>query len=178
MFFITVVIKYYSLAVALLNASEANHSNMLQSLIRCPGKFFDTTPSGKLINKFSNDIGIIDNILYFALIDALEGPVLIIVAIINVCEINIYFLIAATIISIIAICFFNYSRPAISITKQLDLAKKSPIFQFYGETINGLTQIRVYKQTKAKLQRFSQIMNESSKAIIGFDVVSRGFGFY
>ena len=132
MFFITVVIKYYSLAVALLNASEANHSNMLQSLIRCPGKFFDTTPSGKLINKFSNDIGIIDNILYFALIDALEGPVLIIVAIINVCEINIYFLIAAAIILIIAIWFFNYAREVIQKCKQLDLQKKTPIFHFFS----------------------------------------------
>ena len=36
----------------------------------------------------------------------------------------------------------------------------------------------MYGQRKAKLQKFSEIINESSRAIIGFDVVSRGFGFY
>ena len=178
LFFIALVIKYYCLAVTLLNASEANHLNMIQSIVRCPGKFFDTTPSGTLVNKFSNDIGIIDNVLFFGMIDALEGPVLIIVAIVNVCQINIYFLIAAAIICFIAVIFFKYARPAIIACKQLDLQKKSPIFQFYSETISGLTQIKVYAQRKAKLQQFSEIINTSSKAIIGFDVVSRGFGFY
>ena len=74
--------------------------------------------------------------------------------------------------------FFKYARPAIISCKQLDLQKKSPIFQFYSETISGLTQIRVFGQRKDKLQRFSKIINDSTKAIIGFDVVSRGFGFY
>lgn len=71
MFFIVLVIKYYCLAVTLLNASEANHLNMIKAIVRCPGKFFDTTPSGTLVNKFSNDIGIIDNVLFFGMIDAL-----------------------------------------------------------------------------------------------------------
>ena len=71
LFFVALVIKYYCLAVTLLNASEANHENMVQAIVRCPGKFFDKTPSGNLVNKFSNDIGIIDNVLFFGMIDAL-----------------------------------------------------------------------------------------------------------
>ena len=42
LFFIVLVIKYYCLAVTLLNASEANHLNMIQAIVRCPGKFFET----------------------------------------------------------------------------------------------------------------------------------------
>ena len=44
--------------------------------------------------------------------------------------------------------------------------------------MNGLTQINIFKQRRTKIKEFSDLMNESSKAIIGFDVASRGFGFY
>ena len=128
---------------------------MIESIVRCPGKFFDTTPSGILVNKFSNDLGILDNTMIFGLIDAVEGPIMIFVAIVNVCQINVYFLIAAVGVFLVAILFFSYARPVVMGCKQLDLQKKSPIFNFYSETINGLTQIRVYNQRLPKLQQFS-----------------------
>ena len=43
---------------------------MIEAIVRCPGKFFDTTPSGILVNKFSNDLGILDNTMIFGLVDA------------------------------------------------------------------------------------------------------------
>jgi ATP-binding cassette subfamily C (CFTR/MRP) protein 4 len=43
---------------------------MVNGIVRSPGAFFDVTPSGVLINKFSNDLGILDNALPMALIDA------------------------------------------------------------------------------------------------------------
>ena len=105
---------------------------MIEAIVRSPGKFFDKTPSGTLVNKFSNDLGIIDNTMIFCLIDALENPTMIIVAIVNMCQINIYFLIAVAVILFIAIMFFLYARPAIQKTKQLDLMKKSPIFHCFS----------------------------------------------
>lgn len=164
--------------MALLLANTSIHEMMIEAIVRSPGSLFDSTPSGVLISKFSNDLGVIDNNLIFALIDALEGPTMIVVALVNICQINIYFLIPAAILFTIAIFFFNYSRPVISGCKQLDLQNKNPIFQFYGETISGLTQIRIYNQRMPKILQFSHIVNKSSKASIGFDMVSRGFGFY
>ena len=83
---------------------------MVHTIVRSPGSFFDKTPSGLLINKFSNDLGIIDNIMIFGLIDALEGPSIILIAIVNIVQINVYFLIAAFIILLIAVFFFDYAR--------------------------------------------------------------------
>jgi ATP-binding cassette, subfamily C (CFTR/MRP), member 4 len=151
---------------------------MIQTIVRCPGKFFDSTPSGILVNKFSNDLGVIDNTMIFGLIDALEGPIVILVAIVNICQINVYFLIPACILSAVAIGFFVYARPVIMGCKQLDLQKKSPIFHTYSETISGLTQVKVYNQRQSKIQAFSTTINNSTKAAIGFDMVSRGFAFY
>lgn len=125
---------------------------MIYTIVRCPGSFFDTTPSGMLVNKFSNDLGILDNIMIFGLIDALEGPSIIIIAIINIVIINWIFVFAAAIIMGIAVWFFTYSRQVIQKCKQLDLQNKTPIFHFFGETISGLTQIKVFNYRKQKIQ--------------------------
>lgn len=42
---------------------------MINAIVRSPGSFFDTTPSGILTNKFSNDLGVIDNGLILMMID-------------------------------------------------------------------------------------------------------------
>ena len=148
MLFIVMLLKYFLINVALLNASEANHDVMLKMIVRCPGNFFDKTPSGQLTNKFSNDLGVIDNTMIFGIYDALEGPAMILVTIVNLCQINPFLIIAIAIILIIAIWFFFYSRPVIHACKQLDLQKKTPVFHFFGETISGVVQLRIYDQRK------------------------------
>jgi hypothetical protein len=49
---------------------------MIHSLVRSLCLYFDITSSGSLNNKFWNDLGIIGNILFFVLINALEGPII------------------------------------------------------------------------------------------------------
>ena len=56
---------------------------MVNGIVRSPCSFFDATPSGVLINKFSNDLGVLDNSLAICLIDTLEGPASIVISMIN-----------------------------------------------------------------------------------------------
>ena len=44
--------------------------------------------------------------------------------------------------------------------------------------MNGLTQIKIYNQRSANIEKFGSIINKSTKATIGYDLVSRGFGYY
>jgi ATP-binding cassette subfamily C (CFTR/MRP) protein 4 len=105
---------------------------MINAIVRSPGSFFDITPSGLLTNKFSNDLGIIDNVLIMAMIDAFEGPINLLSAIINICQIDVFILIPAGVVLFFSLALFLYSRPVIIGTKQLDLQNKSPIFHFFS----------------------------------------------
>jgi ATP-binding cassette, subfamily C (CFTR/MRP), member 4 len=108
--FIILVIKFYSLNMVIINASASVHENMVDSIIRYPSRFFDVNPSGILINKFSTDLGVIDNNIVFCLWESVEGPIMLISALANLCQINLYFLIPTVILSTIAIVFLLYSR--------------------------------------------------------------------
>ena len=105
---------------------------MINAIVRSPGSFFDITPSGLLTNKFSNDLGIIDNILILAMIDGLEGPISLLSAIVNICQIDLFILIPASVVLLLALALFFYSRPVIIGSKQLDLQNKSPIYHFFS----------------------------------------------
>ena len=132
---------------------------MINSIVRSPSSFFDTNPSGILINKLSNDLGTIDNNLFYSLTEAIEGPISAFIAIINISFINLKFLAPSLVIMGVAFWFFNYSRPAYIKCKQLFLQSKNIMIHFFNETINGLAQIRIYKQNINKMQEFSDIYN-------------------
>jgi hypothetical protein len=90
---------------------------MVNGIVRSPASFFDTTPSAVLISKFSNDLGILDNSLPFTLAYLFEGPITVLAAMVNICQIYPYFIPAAVSMLAISVIFFSYSQPAITQTK-------------------------------------------------------------
>ncbi|CAE7779999.1 Abcc3, partial [Symbiodinium pilosum] len=46
-----------------LKAARAFHRKLLANMLRLPMSFFDTTPLGRVLNRFSKDIYIIDEVL-------------------------------------------------------------------------------------------------------------------
>lgn len=55
-----------------MNASKSLHSKMFSALLITPMKFFDTNPSGRILNRFSRDMGIIDEILPRMVLEAIQ----------------------------------------------------------------------------------------------------------
>lgn len=55
----------YSMAVSIggIFASRRLHVDLLHSVLRCPMSFFERTPSGNLVNRFSKEIDTIDSML-------------------------------------------------------------------------------------------------------------------
>ena len=132
---------------------------MIHGLVRSPCSYFDITPSGRLNNKFSNDLGIMDNLLAFFLVYSIEGTITCLILIANVFSINLYFLIPGILNIIVVVGFYLYWKKAIILIKQLDLRLKSPVFNMVGEMISGLTQIRIFNRRHYLLGEFAKRLN-------------------
>lgn len=51
------------MAVGCVYAAKNLHDNLLGQTMRLPMAFFDTTPLGRIVNRFSRDVDVVDNIL-------------------------------------------------------------------------------------------------------------------
>ena len=130
-YFVVLVTEYFILNICIVNSSNTAHRNMIHSIVRSPSSFFDETPSGVLVNKLSNDLGTIDNNLFFAITEAIEGPISSVIAMINIALVDVRFLPAAVVIFGITICFFNYSRPVYVKCKELFLQSRNLMIHFF-----------------------------------------------
>lgn len=48
-------------AYSMLRAAKLTHLSMLQGVLRAPQHFFESTPTGRILNRFSKDVDIIDS---------------------------------------------------------------------------------------------------------------------
>ncbi|GCB80317.1 hypothetical protein scyTo_0017141, partial [Scyliorhinus torazame] len=56
----------------LVKASQELHNRMFTSIIRAPVLFFDRNPIGRILNRFSKDIGHLDDLLPYTCMDFLQ----------------------------------------------------------------------------------------------------------
>jgi ABC-type multidrug transport system fused ATPase/permease subunit len=176
-YFIFHFLKYLLLNVSVLMNNTEIHQNMIHALLRSPLSFFCRTPSGILTNKFTTDVSLLDNSLVVAIIDALEGVVLVGVAIFNMVRVDAYFAILAAVLLLFGLLFFLFSQAPIMACKQLDLQEKGPIFHAYSETVNNLIQIRLCNLRETRIRQFSEMINQAVKASISYEMVERAFDF-
>lgn len=86
----TAVTCYFSIC---LNASKNLHRKMFNSIMDSTVRFFDLNPFGRIMNRFSKDIGSVDEALPFALFDFLQTGTMILISLIVIISINYWILI-------------------------------------------------------------------------------------
>ncbi|KAJ2680603.1 hypothetical protein GGI25_000576 [Coemansia spiralis] len=129
---------------AALDASRTLHARLLRSVVRATPRFFDSTPLGRIINRFSRDMqtideGTIENLMWWAAdIIAVLGVYAIISSVTPV------FIFVAIFITVsytgIAYYYINTSREL----KRLESNSMSPLLSLFGELILGVSTIRAF----------------------------------
>ena len=60
------LIKYSLTALGILSGNKRTHIQMIESISKAPISYYDTNPSGRIVNRFSNDKSLVDFPLVFA----------------------------------------------------------------------------------------------------------------
>ncbi|KAJ2552092.1 Transporter of the ATP-binding cassette (ABC) [Coemansia sp. RSA 1878] len=129
-----------------LKASKVLHERLLHTVLRAPVRFFDTTPVGRLINRFSKDMETIDQSLSSSLAIFITELTASLAILVVISVITPAFTLGAIIIAVIywaiGVLYLSSSREI----KRFESVTKSPIYTQFGETLNGVSTIRAYGQ--------------------------------
>ncbi len=131
-----------------LGASAELHKRLLNSITRAKLQFFDTTPLGQLMNRFSKDIEAIDQEVAPIAVGVLGCLFSIISIVVLISVITPGFLIAGFFITIIYFAIGALYLRSSRDLKRLESVQRSPLYQQFGETLSGIVTIRAYGDEK------------------------------
>ncbi|KAA8641709.1 uncharacterized protein ATNIH1004_011845 [Aspergillus tanneri] len=127
-----------------LHASMKIHNRLLKAVMHAKFKFFDSTPLGQIMNRFSKDVEAVDQEVAPVVIGMLHFLASVIIIVVLISVITPGFLVAAVFITLIyftlGAVYLNSSRDL----KRLESVQRSPLYQQFGETLNGIVTIRAY----------------------------------
>ncbi|KAF9209625.1 hypothetical protein BGZ49_002781 [Haplosporangium sp. Z 27] len=130
------------MAVGRIRASEQLHRQLISTVIRLPMSFFDTTPLGRILNRFSSDMYSIDEHLPWKTMDLIFAVVSIASTFIVISATTPIFVLM---IPFIALAFYFIARWFLWATrslKRINSVSISPLYQHFDESLNGVSTIR------------------------------------
>jgi len=167
---VAILIGTITLGLGLLQSATHFHSAMLNKIMRSPMSYFDTTPLGRLVNRFAKDVDTADLLLpqnIRTFLNLFLSVLATIIVISYSTPIFIGFIVPVAILYFFlqVFCFviyrrpkktlyskkmclnFNFQRFYVSTSRQLrrmESVSRSPIYSHFGETISGATTIRAF----------------------------------
>ncbi|KAG7379231.1 hypothetical protein PHYPSEUDO_008857 [Phytophthora pseudosyringae] len=159
-----------------LSASKQIHHTLLHHVIKGTMRFFDTTPVGRILNRFSNDMNTVDQKLNTAIVQF----VTMLLALLSMLAIQSSTAPVLLILLIpVFICYVAYQRfygKSCRELQRLDNISKSPVYAHFTQTLNGLVTIRTFEMVKQSQHTQVLKINENTKAFLLLNLINRWLG--
>uniref|UniRef100_A0AAQ4NXH5 ATP-binding cassette, sub-family C (CFTR/MRP), member 3 n=1 Tax=Gasterosteus aculeatus aculeatus TaxID=481459 RepID=A0AAQ4NXH5_GASAC len=173
---ILVMMSSFTLAMGNIGAARKLHANLLTNKFHTPQSFYDTTPLGRIINRFSKDIYIID--------EALPSTVLMFLATFFVSLSTMIVIVSSTpifavVIAPLAFIYIFVQRFYVATSRQLkrlESVSRSPIYSHFSETVTGSSVIRAYGRHSAFVMMSDMKVDENQKSYYPGIVSNRWLG--
>lgn len=165
-FFAIIVVFQVILAwiICGIQAARSLHSDMLNTVLDLPQSFFDTTPLGRVINRFSKDVYMIDEqiprsfLMFFRTLFS-------VIAILGVNAVgNPYYLVAAVPLGFLYYRIQKFYLSTSRQLKRLESTSRSPVYAHFQETLQGVSTIRAFEQTHRFIKQSELKVDVNTKA--------------
>uniref|UniRef100_A0A803XV74 Multidrug resistance-associated protein 1 n=1 Tax=Meleagris gallopavo TaxID=9103 RepID=A0A803XV74_MELGA len=144
-------------------ASRHLHLDLLHNVLRSPMSFFERTPSGNLVNRFSKEIDTIDSTIP-PIIKMFMGSTF---NVIGACIIILLATpIAAVIIPPLGLVYLLVQRFYVATSRQLkrlESVSRSPVYSHFNETLLGVSVIRAFEEQKRFIKQNDIKVDENQK---------------
>uniref|UniRef100_A0AAX7SGG0 ATP binding cassette subfamily C member 4 n=1 Tax=Astatotilapia calliptera TaxID=8154 RepID=A0AAX7SGG0_ASTCA len=159
----------------LVSSAQTLHNNMFNAILRTPIRFFDINPIGRILNRFSKDIGYLDSLLPWTFVDFIQ-VFLQVIGVIAVAAVIIPWILIPVVPLLVVFLFLRcYFLQTSRDIKRLESTTRSPVFSHLSSSLQGLSTIRAFKVQQRFQQMFDEYQDLHSEAWFLFLTTSRWF---
>ncbi|XP_066267633.1 ATP-binding cassette sub-family C member 4-like [Branchiostoma lanceolatum] len=147
-----------------VKSSTNLHNGMFNAIIRAPIRFFDTNPVGRVLNRFSKDIGQLDEMFPAALTGFTQGILALGTAAFVAGITNPWVFIPTLPLLLLFMYIRRYYLSTSRDIKRLEGTTRSPVFSHLSATLQGLWTIRAFCAQESFQQEFDAHQDLHSEA--------------
>uniref|UniRef100_A0A4W6DND0 Multidrug resistance-associated protein 4 n=1 Tax=Lates calcarifer TaxID=8187 RepID=A0A4W6DND0_LATCA len=159
----------------LVRCAQALHNCMFNSILRTPVRFFDINPIGRVLNRFSKDIGQLDSNLPWTFVDFIQVFLQILGVIAVSASVIPWILIPVLPLLLIFLYLRRYFLQTSRDIKRLESTTRSPVFSHLSSSLQGLWTIRAFGAEERFQKAFDAHQDLHSAAWFLFLTTSRWF---
>eukprot|EP01041_Mallomonas_annulata_P002395 gene2395-4646_t len=159
-----------------LRASSSLHDSCLWSVLHSPLHFFAANPTGRILNRFTKDQHLADDLLPFIILDSFQQSLFCLSAVILIC-ISLPWLIVMMFFLMWAFMIIRAKYVASSSeVNRMESVTRSPIFADFSATLDCLTTLRAFGLKKLAENAFHQQIDNNGRAYFTFMLINRWLG--
>ena len=144
----------------LVTSSKTLHNKLLDSILHSTLRFFESTPTGRILNRFTKDVEACEEAIPTSFQSLLDCFLALTSTLIIISSSTPYFIIFLVPIGFLYILLQRYFIPSNRQLKRLQSASKSPIFSHFSETQVGVSTIRAYSGQEWTIEAMEDKINE------------------
>ncbi|KAK2853475.1 hypothetical protein Q5P01_006136 [Channa striata] len=171
------IIKCFVYTHVTLNAACKLHDTMFRKIIASPMSFFDTTPTGRILNRFAKDQEEVDNVLPLHMDPFLQFCLLVTFTVFIISAVFPPMLAAVAIMGcLFTIVLFIFQR-SIRQMKKMENISRSPCISLTTSTLQGLSTIHAYNIRDSHIKLFKTLNDINSNHYFLFHCGTRWLSF-
>ncbi|KAG2998273.1 hypothetical protein PC118_g1381 [Phytophthora cactorum] len=147
-----------------LRASKSLFQNLLARILRAPTSFFDTTPTGRIVNRLSKDVYTVDESIPATWSMLLNTFISVLVTLATISYVTPIFMV---ILLPVLVGYYISQRYFIKSSRELqrlDSISRSPVFALLSETLDGLPTIRAYRAETQFSTKNEELIDRNQRA--------------
>jgi ATP-binding cassette, subfamily C (CFTR/MRP), member 1 len=154
---------------ACVHANISLHQSLVGKVFAAPvNTYFDITPLGRILNRFSKDLDMLDSLLPDFFLQNVQN-VCHIVAVLVMCALSsAFFAILVPFLGAMFYYIYNHFRKTSRELKRFDGVTRSPVYSSFGEMLNGISTIRAYGRQSFFFEKFCDIADENFRYFFTF----------
>ncbi|KAJ3652255.1 hypothetical protein Zmor_018236 [Zophobas morio] len=161
-----------------ITTSTNLHNNMFRKIVSCSMYFFNTNESGRILNRFSKDIGLIDENLPLSMMDTFQISLNVLAIAVIIAVVNPWILVPTVIMFAL---FYVYRKIFLASSrnlKRIEGRARSPIYSHVTSSLEGISTIRAFGAQTMLQNEFDERQDSHSSSFYMFLACDGAFGFW